>query len=383
MSMTLGDIITAARDRHPAFHKSRVPDGTLARFLTGYQRRLISKAAEIHAESMGQQLSIIFAIAPENAVGVAGASTVGGLPGALAGTPPVLDEVELPAGSAAEMDFENAAVLVPEFVVAAATALTVQMAGAAWAVNAFQNKYVWVSDGPGIFQRRKIASNTANTLTLTQAWVTIPTIGVSLCEVVDPTVSISQQVGVVTTLPAESSRIGYLVRLDAAGVPYLDLTKPLVGQFGVGIDLPPMELPIGGSVRFANGDDTDFEFRRYSQRWTLGVSGYGGYMLGGKLFLIGNLEQWGGVVGIDVRYVPIAPAFTALKDLFLLPDTAYDALVLRAAQYCAGRVNGLPDYAAKVDPSPLAAEAGEAESIFLLGIGRPGRTFAKFVRDVT
>ena len=380
MGLTLGDILTAARDRHPAFHKSRVPDGTLARFLTGYQRRLMSRAAEIHAESMAQQLSITFAVVPENAVGVVGAGTPGGLPGSLSGT--TIDEVESPAGSALELDFEDAVVAVAEFVVGAATALTVKLTGAAWVVNAYANKYVWVTDGPGIRQRRKIASNTADTLTLTQAWETIPTVGVSLCEVVDPVTELTKEMGVVTTLPALSSRTGYLVRLDAAGVPYLDLTKPLVAQFGVGIDLPPMELPLGGSVRFANGDDTDFEFRRYSQRWTLGVSGYGGYMMGGKLFLIGDTQIWGGVASIDVRFVPIAPAFTALADLFLLPDTAYDALVLRTAQFAAGRVNGLPD-ATKVDPVAIGQEAVAAEDVFLLGIGRPGRTFAKFVRDVT
>jgi hypothetical protein len=377
--MTLGDLITAARDRSPFFTRQNVPHAVVARYLTGLQRRYVSKISEVNAEMLAQQASIVFALGAENAIGVVGAGTAGGLPASLIAGQPA--EVELPAGSALEMDVDHAQVLVPQTVLTGAAASTLTRAGAGWTVDAYAGKYVWITDGPGIDQRREILSNTATVLTLVQAWATIPTPNVSLFEIVNPVPDISEEVGVVTALPADTTRTGYLVRLNAQGVPYIDLTKPLVAKFGVGIDLPPAEYFLGGAVRFVVADEATLELRRYGQRWTLGVSGYGAYIMGGKLFLIGELEVWNGVASIDLRYVPIAPALTALTDLLLLDDTAYDALVARAALIMAYRVNGLPDVD-KVDVASFAGEAQEAESTFLLGVNRVARTFPMYVREV-
>lgn len=379
MSLTLGDLITAARDRNPYFTRQNVPHAVVARYLTGLQRRYLSKIAETNAEAYAQQASIIFALAAENAIGVVGAGTAGGLPASLIAGQPA--EVELPAGSALEMDFDHAQILVPQFVVTGATALTLVRAGAGWVVNAYAGKFVWISDGPGIDQRREIVSNTTDTLTLSQAWATLPTPNISIAEIVNPVPDISEGVGVVTALPADGTRTGYLVRLNAQGVPYIDLTKPLVAKFGVGIDLPPAEYFLGGTVRFVVADEATLELRRYGQRWTLGCSGYGAYIMGGKLFLIGEMETWNGVASIDLRYVPIAPALTALTDLLLLDDTAYDALVARSAQLMANRVNGLPDVG-KVDVNQFTIEAVEAEGTFLSGVNRVARTFPMYVREV-
>lgn len=46
MSFTLGDVVTAARDRHPAFAKPNVPDAVFARFLSDWQRTLYAKAVQ-------------------------------------------------------------------------------------------------------------------------------------------------------------------------------------------------------------------------------------------------------------------------------------------------------------------------------------------------
>lgn len=383
MALTLGDLINAARDRSPWFTRQNVPHAVVARYLTGLQRRYLSKIAEVNAEAYAQQASVVFAVSPENAVGVVAAGSAGGLPASLVAGAPV--GVELPAGSAVEMDFDNAQILYPQTVVAQAANFNVGVGGAPWVVNAYAGKYVHITDGPGIGQRRQIISNTNNLLIIAASdgrdWATTPVPGASVFEIVNPVPEISEGVGVVTALPADTTRVGYLVRLNALGVPYIDLTKPLVATFGVGIDLPPMEYPIGGAVRFATGEEAAFEFRRYGQRWTLGVSGYGGYILGGKLFLIGATDVWGGVASIDLRYVPIAPALTALTDLLLLDDTAYDSLVARGALLMANRVNGLPDVG-KVDATGFVSEAQEAESTFLLGVGRVARTFPKFVQTV-
>jgi hypothetical protein len=380
VALTLGEILTAARDKSPYFHKRYCPDAVVARFLTAYQRRLISKLAEVNAELVAQQASVVFALAAENAIGVVGAGSAGGLPVSLVNNQPA--EVELPAGSALEMDFDGAQVLYPQAVVTIVSATTVGRTGAGWVVNAYAGKFVWIPDGPGFDQRREILSNTADTLTLSQAWTSLPVLNLSTFEIVNAVPDISENVGVVTALPADSTRAGYLVRLNAQGVPYIDLTKPLVAKFGVGIDLPPAEYFFGGAVRFVGGNESELELRRYGQRWTLGVSGYGGYIMGGKLFLIGEMAIWGDVGSIDLRYVPIAPALTALTDYLLLDEAAYDTLVARSAQVIANRVNGLPDVG-KVDVGQFVDEAVEAEETYLVGVGRVARTFPKYVRDVS
>ena len=298
------------------------------------------------------------------------------------GTPSYVQEG---AGALLELDFDHAVILVPSFVIGAVTPTTLQKPFAGWTVDQFMGAFVWISDGPGLNQRREILSNTVDTLTLTQPWTSNPTPAVSMAEIIQPTTIVSPD-GVITEMPALGTNTGYLVRLNAQGVPYIDLLKPLVARYAIGIDMPPMEYPIGGAVRFKDGGltgagEADFEFRRYGQRWTLGVSGYGGYIQGGKLFLIGEQQIWSGVESIDVRYLPIIPAFTRLTDFVFLGDRAYDALVTRAAAFMGGRVNGLADVP-KINVGELAAEATVAETVFLDGLGRMDRTVPQFVQEV-
>jgi len=51
---------------------------------------------------------------------------------------------------------------------------TIGKAASAWSVNAFQNQYVLIYGGTGIGQMRKVASNTADTITVDYAWNTTP-----------------------------------------------------------------------------------------------------------------------------------------------------------------------------------------------------------------
>jgi hypothetical protein len=46
------------------------------------------------------------------------------------------------------------------------------------------------------------------------------------------------------------------------------------------------------------------------------------YLVGSTLYLCGESSDWNDVQSIELRYVPVPPAFTALTDLFLLPDFA-------------------------------------------------------------
>jgi len=381
MALTLGDILTAARDRHPLFHPTRVPDAVGARHLTGYQRQLIAQIADFDDALVAQQASILFDLNAANAVGTAGAGTAGGLPASAASGQPV--EAEIPAGSAVEMDFDNAPVLVSQFPVGAATATTLTKTGATWTTNFYANKYVWISGGPGIGQGRLILSNTATVLTLQGAWTTLPTAGISLAEIVQPALALPADLGAIVQVPAEAERVGYLVRLDANGLPYVDLTKPLTAKFAVGIDLPPLEYLMGGEVHVAEQNASyDLGLTTYQQRWTSGAQRYSAYRMGGQLYLIGDEATWNGVTSIDLRYVPIAPALTSLADYFLLPDTAYSCLVAAAAATMAYRVNALPGANQSVDAESLSAEAGAAEGTFLNSIGRTARSNAKFVRSV-
>jgi hypothetical protein len=88
------------------------------------------------------------------------------------------------------------------------------------------------------------------------------------------------------------------------------------------------------------------------------------YLMGSALHLIGNRTDWDQVQGIELWYVPIPPAFTTLADYLLLPDTAVQVLVARAALFAGSRLDGLPN-APQVDPNGLLAEAQLAEDSFL------------------
>jgi hypothetical protein len=401
MSLTLGTILTAARDVHPAFHKTRVPNAVLARHLTGYQRQLISRLADLDDSLVAQQASIVFAADGENAIGTVGAGTAGGLPGDLVGGAPVA--LKESAGSAVEVNTEDAAVLVAETVVSSATLTTLTRTSAGWTVNAFAGKIVEITIGPGARDRREIASNTADTLTLVSGttWTTLPT-AESVFRILDRLLDVTKELGVVTELMPTGVRQGYLVRLDANGVPYLDLGKPLLARFDEGIDLPPADTIIGGTVRFTDGGTTErFFIRPYRLRGHLddgrvlsphrqlsdvrrvrGRDEYVAWREGGKLYLAGEADDWRDVASIDLRYIPIAPEFTALTDLFLVPDTAYAALVASAALKAGQRVNGLPDVP-KIDVQALAAEAQAAEETFLNGVDRQFRAVTSIIRDVS
>lgn len=382
MALTLETIVTAARDRHPAFHKSRVPNAVVARFLTGYQRRLISQASDINAEAFAQQASVMFDLAPENALGTAGAG-VGGAPAGLVSGLPVAEG--LPAGAAIEVDAESGVILQSPAVVTSATATTLTRAGAGWTVNLFANRYVLITAGPGMGQMRQVLSNTADTLTIStggdnEQWATVPTTE-SMFTVVDAPLVLTQEAGAITAMPALAERSAYLVRLTAGGMPYVDLARPLVARFDVGIDLPPHEYILGGTVRDAAGTGTaSLYITRYPFRET-DAAVFAAYLMDAKLFLLGDRSTWQGIASIDLRYVPIAPALTALTDYFLLGDGAYDALVARAAAHMAVRVNSLPDET-KVDPAPLVEEANLAETVFLSAVGRSARAFPRYVRSV-
>lgn len=387
MALTVGPIISAARDRHPAFHKSRVPDGVLARRLTAYQRELISRTADIDPSLVAQQASIVFALTPENAIGTVGVGTPGGQPGKLNGQLPL--PVQEPAGSLIEEDLTNTQELVAPSVVTAATTTTVTVGAAAWVVNAYAGKLVEVTDGPGARQVREIESNTATVLTLKAGttWETIPTVQ-SRIRIVAVLLVVTREMGVVTgPLLPTAIRQGYLVRLSAAGTPYIDYGKPLVARFDEGIELPPHESITGGTIRYAPdyaGADGvgvgDLEIRPYRYRMSRGAR-HTSWLENGALFLGGQRDTWKDVDSIDIRFVPIAPDISTLQDVLLLPDSASPCLIAALALYAGQRINGLPDVP-KIDLTALTQNVERTEALFINGIGRHARQTEHFVADV-
>lgn len=379
MALTLNDVVLGARGQHAAFHKSLVPDAALARFLTGYQRELVAKALEKDPTFLAQQMSVGFDLSTSNAFGTVGAG-VGGRP--IDADVGMLSVVNEPVGTAAEVDVDGSDVvtLVSESVVASATSTTLTKTAAGWTVNAYANYTVVITGGTGAGQRRTISSNTATVLTVSQAWATNPDT-TSTFVVVDEVLESEKSFGAVASAPFSAQRIGYLVKVNAAGTAYLDYTTPLVARYDVGIPLPQLHHLIGGTVRFAADNDSKetLTLVDYASRHDPRAP-FPAYLMGNELFLCGGEAEWNGVGSLDLRYVPVPPALTALTSTLLLPDMAYQALVNGAAFHAGLRVNGLPDVP-KVDVNALAAQKAESEAAFLKNVGKGKRSRFSVIKE--
>lgn len=373
--------IDMVRSVHPAFSRYMVPDKSLADFFTREQQRLMTLAVLRDRSYLAQSLSILFdlAHADTDAPGVAGANTSGGVPGVASnGT---YAAVQATTGSAVEVDAGTIAVA--DTLVASATSTTLTGTGVAWVVDAYIGKIVLITAGTGAGQApRSITTNSATVVTVSSAWDVTPD-STSLFTIVAPVQSIDQTVGVVTDLPATTVQRGYLVKLNASGVPYLDYTSPLVAHVSRGIPLPQLHTVLGGIVRYASSSDA----------WSSPQSDYGAIPLtlvpngmryrsfrgpaahvrGGQLFLVGGRAEWENAESIELSYVPIPTAFAARTDLFLLPDSAVGVIAARGALFAASRITGLPDV-----PQPpsdlLASEAERAEAAWLSSVSLTTRS---------
>lgn len=380
MAIQLRDVLTSARDRHPAFAKQRVPDAVLARYLTDYQRTLLSRAIHRNSSFLTQTASIVFDLSPDNAIGTAGAGTSGGSAGSVDSTGQTLSLSELPVGESIEIDTADAVVLVSSTVVASATSTTTTGTSVSWTTNAYAGDMVEIVAGLGVGQVRSIASNTSGTLTH-DAWGITPN-DTSLFRIVTTVMSSDGTATAVTQFPTTSTASSYLVRLNAQGVPYIDLTKPLVATFDVGIPLPVAKRVLGGSVRFisATRQAEPLTLVSYQERFKI-MGAYTAYMQSGSLFLIGMQNDWDDVQSVDLRYVPEPPSLTSLDDYFLLGDAAMPTLTARAAYFAGVRVSGLPDMP-QIDTQSLLAEATESEAAYLAEIGAANRGATRRIREV-
>lgn len=354
MSLTLGEVVQAVRFRHPFYGNPTVPNRVLVEAATRIQRSLSKAAAQLNRTYLSQTFSIGFDLSTANLPGTAGNGTSGGLPAEVdsSGT---LSTVEQVVGTILHYDLSTAVERVSTRPVGSATSGppgTLTDAGSpGWTVNAWANKLIEIMDGPDEGDLQKIASNTASAITLSPAtagWeFNLPT-SASTYRIIEVPDLDTETTGVVTALPGFSNRVGYLVRLDATGNPYVDYTQPVVSKVEDGIPLPPFERIIGGSVILTGMNPVlatsdlpgplalpvrEFHLLDYSSRLRSGW--YSGHLLAGSLFLHGTSTSWTGIQSIELRVVPIPPAFTATAtwadQVFLLPDTAFEVLVAELA----------------------------------------------------
>lgn len=386
MAFQLQDIVTAVRLADSRFGRDVVSNHVLGQQAGDVQRMLAQLATQRNTTYLAQSYTIPLQLDAGNAPGAVQAGGTGGLPGVVTnGAVSVTDSY---VGNAIQFDVADATILVADFVPTTVTPTTVQLTGAGWTVNAWQNQYFWVTQGPGANGAAsvvQIVSNTADTLTVntmsTGAFSGLVTAAQSVGRIVQSPALTAGNAGVATWLPALGTQTSYLVKLNASGQAYLDLTAPLVTHIEQGIPLPPFDKLLGGDVMgipaltplSINGPyKQSFQLVGYQERYRAPWNA--GYLLGGLLYLLGETAQWLNQESIDLRYVPIPPLFptdgTALTAYFLLPDTAYPACIAhakaRAAEYAGTK--GLP-----IDPSRWQAEAQATTSAWLETVTRqPG-----------
>lgn len=380
MSLRLSDVIAGVRSRNPAFERHMVPDKSLADFFTTEQQRLVTRALERDRHYLAQSLTVALELSSSNAPGTAGDTTSGGVPAQLSSSG-AITVAEETAGSLVTVETDGVGTLVNDTDVVSATATTLVGFAAAWVVNAYVGKAVVITAGKGYGQPpRTIASNTANQLTWTDAWPVIPD-STSTFKIVSEVLSVDETAGVVTAIPSVSDRTGFLVRLNANGVPYIDYTKPLTVSADKGVPLPSYHSILGGSVRFSDSVSSVVPLKLQSYTDRLNPNGWpAAYVFNQMLFLCGGAADWDSVDGVELHYVPIPPAFAARTDYFLLPDHSYSVLVARGAVFAANRLASLAD-APRVALAPLNQEASEAESAYLASIGLTRRARASRMRE--
>jgi hypothetical protein len=379
MAIQLRDVLQSIR-MFPLFGEQVVTHRALIDGLGRLQRSLTHQATQRRRDYLSQTFTIGFDLRSLNQPGTAGVGTAGGLPIAVSNAG-VASVEEATVGLAQQYDLANAVVLYPETPVTSAISTVLLRTAAAFPAFDPDTDAVRIKHGPGAGQVRRIVSNDADEITH-EAWDTLPT-DKSTFDVIQLPTTGTDDMGVVTGLPAYRARTGYLVRLNAAGVAYVDFTAPILTRVEDGIPLPPHSQILGGTVLFAHStvatdaenaalaqtpNRAPFAITSYGSRFRQGF-GYTGYLLGQSLFLGGLSSDWATAQSVELRYVPIPPLFqpsaSVLTEYFLLPDTAYEPLVaggqLIAAQIAAAK-------GVEVDVRQFKVDAQEVTAIWLSGV---------------
>lgn len=385
MAILLGDVVTALRLRHPAYGSDTVLTRQLADAYGRIQRSLAQLGTRRYNGFLAQRFPIALDLTPANRAGTVGAGTSGGLPAGTDASGNIV-AVEAGAGSLMTYDLANAAIQVADFVPTSVGALTVTFTGAGRTVNADQGLALWIVAGPGSGPGavRTVDSNTADTWTLSDAFTTLPTTASVLRLISLPGADASGETGgVVVSVPSVQTTAGYLVRINSAGTAYLDLTKPLIATTRSGVALPPhdriLHLDVVRNPSIAISASTAYPIGPWQQSIPVYhqnrrlTGGRCAWVEGNELFLGGYDGVWAGVSSLELTVVPIPPLFDGedrdvLDTAFLLPDTAYPALVAQGAAECArvAAAKGIDS----VNPAAEQAEADRGTNDWLLSLGQ-------------
>lgn len=378
MALQLSAVIDAVRNRHAAFHKSRVTNVVLAGFLSDYQNQLIGKCAERDKLYLRQSVAIAVNLTDANDPGTAGVGTSGGLPASASEGPDQVDVIQESAGALVEVrtPTDGGMAMVNERPVTAAGSTSVSSTGAGRTTDEDIGRLVHIVAGRGRGQMREVVSNTGEQWVIStgsdgKEWATTPDT-TSVLEVLEPQLVVDEDVGVITELPAQSSRTGYLVRLNAQGLPYIDYTAPLTVWVDRGIPLPAMLAIHGGTVRYTNQGQDELTVTSYGRRLETQLTP-AIYVAGETVHLCGTEDDWRDVESIEVVYTPVAPVFTGLREYFLLPDATRSCLATAGAAFCAGRLDGTDGLTLDVDRFDRAAAEAEQDYLNTLRLSKRAR----------
>lgn len=132
--------------------------------------------------------------------------------------------------------------------------------------------------------------------------------------------------------------------------------------FTDGVALPTASQAItGGTVTFDDTSTDELGVTTFERRFdppTFPAV----YLLDNRVWLTGQNTDWVDVTSVDLKYAPLAAAFAALTDLFVVPDAARPCLVAYGAMEAAIRCAGLGE---KVDVGTFASMFTAAEAAYL------------------
>jgi hypothetical protein len=329
MALTAGQITASARFYHPAFTPAVIPFSVATEFGNRAQRYLMR---EIHKRDPSYLVRVwAIRLLPDQNVATVGVGTTGEAP-LIDGTTSLARRT-VNTGAVAELD-ETTSILQDETPVTGAGPTSLTDAAASWTVDEYAGDIVQIVAGTGAGQVRVVESNTADTLTIpsTQPWTTVPD-GTSTYLIRVQETEVPGDLSVqMARVPATAVRQGWLVRLDAAGVPYLDLDSPVSVSYETGIPLPPNDFTDHGAAVLNDPVSTRVQVTKIppSARWSP-PRGYAYWVQGQQLFLSAPYSQWQGVASLEIPYLPIPPKIANDESFLLLPDASEEAMVALVA----------------------------------------------------
>lgn len=321
MALRASDLERAMRTRLPGYDPNLVPRPALFELLSEAEAEIVAQAQSRNAHYLSQRLTVFLARSTGNDVGTAAPASGAGFPLTSAAAVDLWE----PAGLVQAIDLSTP--LVTPFVISGQTGTTLTKSGAGWTTNQFAGKVAVVLSGPGAGPtgRRRIVSNTSDTLTVSATLSPLTVAGSSLIGIYAGTAVLGVD-GVVTGSDVVTERVSYVTKLDATGTAYLDLETPLVARWSAGIPLPSM-----GSVLNVEAWPTDGDRSVQLDPVAPDALGYRlrgpAYTVkGGALFLVGLPTALDRLDNLEVTYQPIPPMVTSLTQTLLVPEAARFAL---------------------------------------------------------